>query len=102
MTTPAALNPALPMATLDASVGTGPDRLRRQAEAFEAMFLNALLTPVFQTIPTDGPFGGGSAEETWRGLLVERYAEGIARRGGLGLADTVHRQLLAAQEEGQA
>ncbi|MFO1185566.1 MAG: rod-binding protein [Bauldia sp.] len=96
------LSTRVPAATPTAGTGAERPDLRQQAISFESVFVNAMLAPVFQSIPTDGPTGGGSAEETWRGLLVERYSESIARHGGLGLADAVYRQLLAAQEGGAA
>jgi len=74
--------------------------LEAQATEFEAVFIAEMLKPVFETIPTDGLGGGGSAEETWRGLLIENYAKDIAASGGLGLSAPVLSELIALQQGG--
>lgn len=76
------------------------DELEDQAVEFEAVFLAEMLKPVFETVPTDGPFGGGSAEETWRGMLVENYAKDMAASGGIGLSRSVLSELIALQQGG--
>ncbi len=73
-------------------------RARAKATEFEQVFLSTMLNQMFAGLSTSGPFHGGQAEETWRGILVDRYAGEIARSGGIGLADSVYRQLLQVQE----
>ncbi|MEM6383889.1 MAG: rod-binding protein [Pseudomonadota bacterium] len=70
------------------------------AEEFEAVMLTALLKPVFESIETPAPFGGGSGEQMWRGVLVEQYAKEMAAAGGIGIADQVRAELLRIQETG--
>jgi Rod binding domain-containing protein len=82
--------PSLPM------VGPGED-VRRVAEDFEAAFLARMLQPMFEGLSTDGPFGGGNAEATWRGFLVDAMARQVSQSGGIGLADHVQRELLSLQ-----
>jgi Rod binding domain-containing protein len=53
---------------------------------------------MFAGIKTDGLFGGGAGEDTYRGLLNQEYGKAIARSGGIGLADTVTREILKMQE----
>lgn len=72
--------------------------MRKASEEFEAVFLSQMLAPMFAGIKTDGPFGGGHAEEIFRSMLVEETGKTIARAGGIGLADAVYRQLLIYQE----
>jgi Rod binding domain-containing protein len=67
---------------------------------FRVYILSAMLAPMFETLSTDELFGGGEAEETWRGLLAERYAGSIAQSGGVGIANSVLQQLVALQERG--
>jgi Rod binding domain-containing protein len=90
---------AFDAATLAAKSGNH-DRIRESSVEFESVFLSAMLAPMFETVSTDGPFGGGEAEETWRSLLAEQYAGSISRAGGIGIADSVFQQLLALQERG--
>ena len=52
----------------------------------------------FEALDTDGLGGGGLGEQMFRPMLVERYAEAIARAGGVGIADSVVRELMRLQE----
>lgn len=73
---------------------------RRTAEVareFEATFIAQMLRPMFEGLSTDGPFGGGAGESTWRSFLIDAMAEQVARGGGIGLADHVQRELIAMQ-----
>lgn len=84
------VTPTLPM------VGPGED-VRRVAQDFETTFLAQMLQPMFAGLETDGPFGGGHAEATWRGFLIDAMARQVSSGGGIGLADHVQRELLALQ-----
>jgi hypothetical protein len=53
----------------------------------------------FEGLGKGGAFGGGTAEEMWRPMLVNEFARVIAAGGGLGIADAVMRQMLAMQEQ---
>ena len=80
------------------SAATATPAMRQAAQRFEAQALGALLQPTFATLHADrGTFGGGSAEATWRPMLVDAYAEGWAKQGGIGLADAVLREMLRTQ-----
>jgi Rod binding domain-containing protein len=56
-----------------------------------------LVGEMFSSLPSDGPFGGGFAEETWRSMMAEEYANAFAEAGGIGLADSILGELVAAQ-----
>ena len=88
-----------PAAVAPAAVVTA--RMRETAEAFEASFLAQMLKPMFEGLSTEAPFGGGEAEGTWRGFLVEAMAKQTVRAGGIGLADQVVAQMLKMQEQAQ-
>jgi len=94
-----AVSPALLQPTPAAPVATA--RMRETAEAFEASFLAQMLKPMFEGLKTDGPFGGGEAEGTWRGFMIEAMAKQTAKAGGVGLADQVLAQMLKMQEQSQ-
>jgi Rod binding domain-containing protein len=74
-------------------------RVRRAAVEFEAFFLAQALQPMFAGIDAEEPFGGGFAEDMWRSMQVEQYGKALAKSGGIGIADTVVRELLKAQEQ---
>lgn len=71
---------------------------REAAESFEAIFISQMLAPMFESLPSDGPFGGGHAEKIFRSMQVEELGKAIAGSGGLGIADSVMREILKAQE----
>jgi peptidoglycan hydrolase FlgJ len=96
----AASNPALhtvPEAGKN-SKATPEAKARAQSKEFEQVYLASMLNQMFAGLSTSGPFHGGQAEETWRGMLVDKYAGEIAKSGGVGIADAVYRQLLQVQE----
>jgi flagellar protein FlgJ len=73
-------------------------KARAAAEEFEAVFLNAMLQPMFTASKTENAFNGGSGGEVWRSLLTDEYAKSFSKAGGIGIADHVYRSLIAAQE----
>jgi Rod binding domain-containing protein len=94
-------DPSDAMSAANAAAASGDKRAMQQSSVeFESVFLSAMLAPMFETLSTEEPFGGGEAEQTWRGLLSEQYAGSIARSGGVGIADSVLQQLVALQERG--
>ncbi len=73
-----------------------PAKADKVARDFEAMFLSNMLQPMFAGLHSEkGIFGGREGESTFQPMLVDEYAKAIARRGGLGIADTIKRQILA-------
>jgi len=74
------------------------NQVRKTAEDFEAVFLAQMFKPMFEGIESDGPFGGGQAENMWRSLMVEEYGKSVARAGGIGIADAVMKEMLKLQE----
>ncbi|WPZ34168.1 rod-binding protein [Thalassobaculum sp. OXR-137] len=72
--------------------------VRATAEKFEAQFLSQMMGHMFKGITGDSVMGGGHAEEMWRDFYVEEVTKTFATRGGIGLADTIEKQLLQLQE----
>ena len=75
-------------------------KMRETAEAFEASFLSQMLKPMFEGLDTEGMFGGGEAEATWRSFLVDAIARQTVKAGGVGLADDVMAEMMKLQETG--
>jgi peptidoglycan hydrolase FlgJ len=77
----------------------GYARMHQQAKDLEGVFLNTLMKEMFSSIKTDDKnMGGGFAEETWRGMQAEQFANSMADDGGIGLADQLMPTLLKLQE----
>ncbi len=77
-----------------------PTAAMKSATEFESVFLSIMLGPIFESLSESATFGGGAAETMWSGMLTETYAAELARNGGVGVADSVTRGLLALQEGG--
>jgi len=88
---------AAPIATPAAPVPENPSA-RKAAQEFEAVFINELLTHMDQGLSTEAPFSGGQSEGIYRGLLDEAIGKEIAKRGGIGIADNIYREMLKMQE----
>ena len=91
--TPAA--PTAPGANLSAAA---MDRIKKTAQDFEASFLSEMYKPMFEGLQTDGPFGGGEAEGTWRSFLIDAMAKQTVKAGGVGLSNVVMSEMIKMQE----
>ena len=74
------------------------EEARRVAEDFEAFFIAQMVGTMFSSIKTEGPFGGGFGETIYRSMLADEYGKVMARRGDVGIADVVQREILKLQE----
>ena len=73
-------------------------RARAAGQEFEAVLLSQVFSTMFSSLGQDGPLGGGGAQGIYRSLLAEEYGRTVAAAGGIGLADTVARELISIQE----
>jgi len=84
---------------MNADIENAPAELRRIAEEFESVFLAEMLSPMFEALDTEGLGGGGQGEQMFRPMLVQQYAESISQAGGVGIADSIVRELLRMQQQ---
>lgn len=82
----------LPLATPDQR-----SRIKATAEAFEGQLVAIMLQPMFEGLGNGGPFGGGSAEGTWRSFMLDAMGKQVAKGGGIGLAAPVMAEMLKMQ-----
>lgn len=68
------------------------------ARDFEAVFISQMFEQMWAGVKTDGPGGGGSGEAIFRSLMIQDIGRQLANQGGIGLADSVKREMLAMQE----
>jgi flagellar protein FlgJ len=73
-------------------------QMGRTARDFESMFVTRMLESATAGLKTKGSFFGGSGEAQFRSMLNEQYGKEIARHGGIGIADSVLRQMISMQE----
>ena len=62
--------------------------------------IGQMLQPMFNGLDADGMFGGGEAEKMFRPMLVEEYAKAMSKNGGIGIADSVAREMMKLQMGG--
>jgi flagellar protein FlgJ len=78
-------------------------KIRKTADDFETMFLENMMAQVFPQDAREGPVGdNGTGSEVYRGMLVNEYARSVAKSGGIGISDTIYRQMLQMQERANA
>lgn len=91
---------ALSSSALSASGRAGDDAITAKAKEFEALMLQEFLKPMFETAKTPSLFGGDGAEQNIFGSMLQgTYAEAIAERGGIGIADQVKAALISLQSD---
>ena len=91
----AATSRTAPQATANVS------KAREQAIDFESVFITTMLNSMFSGLSGEGPLGAGNGAggDTWRSLLADEYGKTMARNGGLGLADSIMKDILTLQEK---
>lgn len=72
-------------------------QIEKTAADFEAAFLSIMMQQMFTATEVSAPFGGGQAENQFRSFLTEAFAKETTKGGGIGLADTVAREMLKLQ-----
>lgn len=80
-----------------ATVAENP-KARDVARQFEGVFLMQVLESMSSGQEADSLFGGGAGDKIYRSMFNEETANAIARRGGVGIADAVYRNMLQLQE----
>ena len=73
--------------------------IRKVAVEFQSLFVEMMFKSMRETVNQDKLTGGGHGEEVYGSLLDHEYAAAVSRRGNLGLAEMIERQMLA-QENG--
>ena len=76
-----------------------PQKAHDAATQFEGFFVGQMMEHMMAGVDVNPEFGGGTGEETWRTMLNQEYGKQIAKSGKLGIADSVMKSMLRAQEE---
>lgn len=77
--------------------GLAQAKAKAVSQDFEAVFLNSMFQQMFSGVSGEGPFGGSGATGVWRSFLTDEYSKSFAKAGGIGLSDTIYRELIARQ-----
>ena len=79
------------------AAGGDKSALLEAARQFETMLLDMTMKSMRATVPADGPING-EGTRMFTELLDQQFVQGVSRRGGLGLAEVLVRQLSQARE----
>ncbi|MDF2601718.1 MAG: hypothetical protein K0Q54_4541 [Methylobacterium brachiatum] len=73
-------------------------KAHKTATEFESMFLENSLDRMMQSEGTEGPLGeNGTGGGVYRSMLTKEYAGQIVKSGGVGIADSVFREIMKLQ-----
>ncbi len=73
-------------------------KARKKADEFEAVFIAQMFKPMMESIPTNGILGGGNSEHMFRSLMIDEIGKDIVKQGGVGLSDSIYKEILRMQE----
>ena len=89
-------------ASADSAKSPAEVKAKKTADDFESMFLENSLETITSSTGTDGPLGeNGTGGGVWRSMLTKEYAGSIVKSGGVGISDSVYREILKLQEAGR-
>lgn len=66
---------------------------RNAAEQFEAVMLSQSFSQMFKGVKGPSMAGGGQSEKIWQSLMIDEMAKGVAKSGGVGIADKIYKDL---------
>lgn len=76
--------------------GSTPEKIAKTSKDFESSFLSIMLGEMFKGVG-GGEFSGGQGEEMFKTFLTDAMSKQIVRAGGIGISDTVQREMLKMQ-----
>jgi peptidoglycan hydrolase FlgJ len=80
-----------------ASSGLSAQQLKQAhkvSQDFEALFVGMMMKSMRATVGNDKLTGGGHGEEVYRSMLDQEYAAAAAKRGSLGLAPMIEKDII--------
>jgi flagellar protein FlgJ len=75
------------------------EQLKSACQDFESIFINQMMQQMRRTIPKQGLFDGGNAEEIYTSMMDSEMSKSISQQKGLGLADVLFRQMSTLVKE---
>ena len=69
-------------------------KLKKISQDFEGLFIGMMMKSMRETIGKDKLTGGGHGEEVYRSMLDQEYTAAAVKRGGLGLAKQIEKELV--------
>jgi flagellar protein FlgJ len=78
------------------SSGKDDTTLKEACADFESVLLNHMFQAMKKTVGDGGLFGGSFRKDMYESLFFERISQKIAETRGVGIGDSLYRQLSAA------
>ncbi|WP_020612700.1 rod-binding protein [Sediminispirochaeta bajacaliforniensis] len=85
--------PAAEAAARRASLTQDQTKLKKACNDFEALFIKQMFKAMDKTVEHTGLLDGGMAEEYFRDMLLDSYADEASKTSKLGIAEMMFRQL---------
>ncbi|MFQ3620605.1 MAG: rod-binding protein [Spirochaetales bacterium] len=76
-----------------ASLGKNKEKLKAACQDFEAIFIKMVLNSMQKTIDRSNLIERNLGQEIFEDMLYTEYAKVMSRRGSIGIADLLYRQL---------
>lgn len=67
---------------------------KKISQDFEGIFVGMMMKSMRATVQPDKLTGGGHGEDAFRSLLDQEYANAAVKRGGLGLAKQIEKEII--------
>jgi flagellar protein FlgJ len=67
--------------------------VKKACEDFESLLVHQMLKQMRQSVPQNGLFSGGAAEQIYHSMLDGEMAKEISHRKGIGLAPILYQQI---------
>ncbi|MFN3165176.1 MAG: rod-binding protein [Pseudohongiellaceae bacterium] len=84
------------LASLKRQASSDPQQAAREvAQQFESIFVGMMVKSMRDTLPEDSLFGSHQME-AYQEMFDNQLAVDLSRKGGLGLADIIERQITAS------
>lgn len=82
----------------DAKAETDEKKLKETTQQFESIFIGKLWEQMRKSVPKEG-YLHSKQEDQYVGMFDKEFSEHLAKSGGIGLNEMLHRQLKAAQDK---
>ncbi len=75
--------------------------IAKTSKDFEAAFLSVMLGQMFKDVNQQNAFSGGQGEDAFKSFMSDAMAKKMVASGGIGLSDSVQKEMLKLQGLGQ-
>ncbi|PIR37309.1 MAG: hypothetical protein COV35_09435 [Alphaproteobacteria bacterium CG11_big_fil_rev_8_21_14_0_20_39_49] len=69
------------------------NRIHEEAVELESVLISKMIEPMFPDGKESGLYGGGHGSDIFRQMMIDEYAKTLATTNGLGLAESIERDL---------